>query len=125
MSIEVIVATQVSGIGGVSVGGRRTLTGDAAVLQDIAIAAAAEDVEVTLAFKVTDLTAGGLLLLSDVPLTVKTNSTSSPGDTYSVPAGGCLDVGTISADITRLYVSNEDADTAGTLYLRGARDSTP
>lgn len=64
-----------------------------------------------------------LFLVADGVLTIKTNSTSSPGDTITTVAnkpivlrnGGAWPATSFAADVTKLYVTNA---TGGTLNLR-------
>lgn len=103
-----------------------TLQGDGQVNADVVVAGGATNLHVVESFKITDLTAGGLLLISTgEAMTVKTNSSSVPDDTFSVPAGGFVLVPSLSADITALYVTNGSPDTETTLQLRGVKDVTP
>lgn len=67
-----------------------------------------------------------LFLTADGVLTVKTNSTSSPGDTITTVAnkpvilrnGGAWPATSFAADVTKLYVTNATGGTV-TLRLRG------
>lgn len=105
---------------------RVTYTGEAQVNADITVAGGATNLHVVESFKITDLTAGGLLLISGgQALTVKTNDSGSPDDTFEVPAGGFVEVTALTADITDLYVTNGSEDTQTTLSLRGVKDITP
>ncbi len=103
-----------------------TVSGEAQVNADITVAGGATNLHVVESFKITDLTAGGLLLISGgQALTVKTNDSGTPDDTFEVPAGGFVQVTALAADITDLYVTNGSADTETTLKLRGVKDITP
>lgn len=103
-----------------------TRSGESQVYSDIAVDDGATNQHVVQSFKITDLAAGGLLLISTgQAMTVKTNDSESPDDTFEIPAGGFVQVAALTADITDLYVTNGSADTATTLQLRGVMDITP
>jgi len=123
--LEIQVDTTIRGLDDQPIQGRRTLSGDGAVKADVTVAADAADVEVTLAFKQSDLTLGGLFFQSATAVTIETNSTSDPDDTFSVPAGGTFEVTALAADITSLFISNESDTTATVVYIRGVKDVTP
>lgn len=58
-------------------------------------------------------TMGGVCLISDVPVTIKTNSTSAPGNTITLAAGvplawmtGAAGANPFTVDVTALYITN-------------------
>lgn len=68
-------------------------------------------------------------IVSDVAMTVKTNSSGSPANTLTLVAGqpylwvvGDYDTFKLTTDVTALYITNT---TAGTLDIRALVDATP
>ncbi len=112
-------------VGGDVQKGRVTATGDGGIFDDIALTANQSNKEITLDFKETDLVAGALAFFADQAVTIKTNSSSDPDDTFHVAAGGFVNVPALTADITSIFATNGNATTAATLTIRGARDVTP
>lgn len=112
-------------MGGQTTSGQVTKTGEAEIDTDVDLLADAADKEVTLAFLTTDLTLGGLVFLCDQAITIDTNSTSVPDDTFNVPAGGQCEVTALAAHITKIYVTKDDDDATATLKIRGVKDATP
>lgn len=115
-------------LGGVIVTGSESVSGDGVNNADVALAGGATNINILEAFKETDLTDGGLVLISTVvgcDVTVKTNSSGSPDDTIVVPGGGAVRVTALAADIASLYATNGNADTATVLQIRGVKDVTP
>ncbi len=114
-------------IGGQTTQSQITKTGDAAVIADISVVHSSTDLEADVIFKIADLSAGGLVLINTaaVILTVKTNSSGSPDDTFTVPASGFVDVQSLAADIASLFITNPSGSVDAVLKLRGVRDVTP
>jgi len=115
-------------LGGVIVSGSETVQGDGVNNADVNLVGGATNVHILEAFKETDLTDGGLVLISSqvgCDVTVKTNSTSAPDDTIVVPGGGAVRVTSLAADIASLYATNGNPDTATVLQIRGVKDVTP
>lgn len=104
--------------------GRATITGQALIEIDVPMTSEQADEEIDLSFLTVDLAAGCLLFFSDVPVTLETNSTSVPDDTFEVAAGGSTRVTALAEHITTLFATN-GAATAGTLKIRGVKDATP
>lgn len=105
--------------GGTSRG--RVQSGGLALAIDEAVAAAASNLEIAVAFAVADLQS--VYLVSDVNLTIKTNSASNPGDclvlTAGVPVHWDADSYTacpFTADVTAFFVTGRGSD--GTLTAR-------
>lgn len=113
-------------VGGIIKTGRITKSGEAAIMTDVPLTSEQADLEVNLTFLQADLTAGALVFVNESTgsITVKTNSSSEPDDTFVVPAGGYVLVTALEADITKIYVTNGLA-AANTLYIRGVKDATP
>lgn len=104
---------------------RTTTTNQQAIETDVDLAAAEADTEVALPFLITDLATGELWFISSgKEITVKTNS-SGGDDTFVVPAGGAIPVKALTENIVSVFVTNEDADIATALKIRGVRDATP
>lgn len=115
-------------LGGVISTGSVTVNGDGVNNADVALAASASAIHVLEAFKAADLTLGGLVFISTVvgcDVTVKTNSSSAPDNTFVVPGGGAVRVTALAADIASLYAYNASTDTATVLQIRGVKDVTP
>ena len=128
-----------SSLEGGSLGGAlATITGDVEVKATPEIPAAASDYEVDFAVILTRLKA--LYILSTLDLTVKTNN-ASPDDTIDLKAGVPFyayraTVSTpwtvsnggsapLTADVTKLLVTNADGSTAAQLDVRALEDGTP
>jgi hypothetical protein len=104
-----------------------SVDGDAEVsLVDQAVAVAT-DTLVNVAFPYATIKA--VILLCDVALTIKTNSSGAPSQTISLAAGvptawitGGAGANPFSVDVTKIYLT---AVTAGTLNIRVLYDPTP
>jgi hypothetical protein len=112
--------------------GNMSLTGDAEDNRNLTIANAVTDQQVIIDFKRTSATVL-FYLVADVVLTVKTNSTSAPDNTWTTIAntpivwyngiGHAVTV-FIAADVTKLYITNASGGSA-TVSIRLLKDSTP
>jgi hypothetical protein len=105
--------------------GSVTKTGEAVIAKDIPLTAGQSNKRVTLDFLTADLTAGALIFSCDRDCTIESNSSSAPDNTWVVPAGGSVQVTSLAANITDLYVTNDDGANAATLKIDGVQDSTP
>jgi hypothetical protein len=115
-------------LGGQISEGTVSAVGDGQNNADVALAGAASAIHILEAFKMTDLAAGALVFFSTVvgcDVTIKTNSSGSPDNTFVVPGGGAIRVSALAADIASLYATNGSADTATVLQIRGVKDVTP
>lgn len=104
--------------------GKIVASGNGGIIDDIALSASQTNLHVILGFKITDLVASALVFVADQACVIKTNSSSAPDDTIHVPAGGFVNVGSLAADITSIYVTNSSAS-AATLSIRGCCNVTP
>lgn len=104
---------------------RISASGEAVIAVDVPLTLEQADEEVTLAFLTTDLTAGALVFINEgaAAVTIESNSTSVPDDTWTVAAGGFVHVQSLAAHITKLYLTNAGA--AGNVFIRGVKDATP
>lgn len=117
-----------SASGSVSLGGvAYSVTAESCPVYSVPIAANQTNKEITIGFSSANLKA--IILLADVDMTVKTNSTGSPDDTLSLKAGEPLVWDNHSgfafpfaATVTKVYVTNT---TAGTFSAFVFLDSTP
>jgi len=96
---------------------------------DVAVPVSATNQSAAIAFTMAKLVAIELVAVG-VDLTVKTNSTTTPGNTINLKAGKAFtwenDVGLaqpFTADVTVLYLTNASATTAATLRGFVARTS--
>lgn len=103
-----------------------TVTSGATVAIDESISANQTNLLVALNIDVSQLKS--LFILTDVAMTLKTNSSGSPDDTISMVANVPLEwkndgyhTCPLTVDVTGLYVTNT---TAGTLKIRGLVDPT-
>lgn len=104
-------------------------TGTERISIELTIPTATTNQEITIAFTRAQLQS--LYIVSDYALTLKTNSTSSPGDTITLQAdvpwnwetGGYFSQ-PLAADVTKIYATNASGSTA-TLQIEVLLDSTP
>lgn len=118
-----------SGTGNSTFGGTLADTGDAEDNREAVIATSTEQ-QVDIAMVRARLK--HLFILSDQDVTIRTNSTGSPGDTLNVlngfPVSYSSSAGQTnpfnSADVTTIYIQNAGATNA-TVRIRVLKDSTP
>ena len=106
------------------VSGQNSDSDTIAIKLDIDVTAGQTNKQVDVALDVSEMQI--LLISSDVDAVIKTNSTGSPDATVTIAGGGtipwCLAWGSTnpfgSTDVSKLYVTNSDPDTAGTVKVR-------
>jgi hypothetical protein len=105
---------------------------DGMIVLDVDLTANQTNKEVDAAFALAGLRHFSVESQS-LAVTVKTNSTSAPDDTFSVPIGGCVqwtegmpdEVNPLqNEDVTKLYLTNA-TNAVGTVRLRILPDLTP
>lgn len=111
-------------VGADIVSGTVAASNEGGIQMDVTLTSSQANKEVSLTFLGTDLTAGFLVFFSDKALTIKTNSSGSPDNTFTVAAGGFFRVTTLAADITKIYLTN-GAAAAAVVKIRGLKDVTP
>ncbi len=106
-----------------------TLSADGVDKRPLSIPTGTVDQEVSLEFTLASLK--GYWISSTKAITIKTNSTSSPGDTVPVVANEPLfwnnKMGNskhFTVDVTKLFISNASGATAA-IDIRVAKDATP
>jgi hypothetical protein len=106
-----------------------TESNEATFAADVALAAAAANVQAGVAFVATKLQ--DIWMSCDQACTVKTNSSTTPGNTFDLAAnvpfvwikdGGVTNPFTV--DVTTLYVTNTSATTPATFKARGLKQIT-
>lgn len=92
------------------------------------IADGSTDLEVNVAFSLTDLK--GFAMIATQDMTVKTNSSGSPQETFNLTANNAviymdgIDAAIFAGDVTDLFVTNASG-TDGTLTVTYGHDATP
>jgi hypothetical protein len=111
----------------VSVSKEYTVEGEQNV--DVEVPASTTNKEVNIDLDVSELKT--LMILSDVAVTIKTNSSGSPDDTLTVPANTPVmwgnDTGItcpLGTDVTKVYITNATTG-AATVKIRAGYDATP
>jgi hypothetical protein len=104
-------------------------TGNGIASFDDDIAAGATNVEIDITFPFASIQA--LAIVSSQDLTLKTNSTSTPGDTISIKGGVGIvwgkdfhEANPFTADVTKLFATNATTNKS-TLKIRVLFDATP
>lgn len=112
---------------GAGLNGSASVQTEACDKRQVVLAADSADVEIDLPIDASAVK--GLVLFCTADATVKTNSTSDPGDTFDLKANRDVswmtdDLGTVplSADVTKLYVS---CTAGGTITVWVFSDPTP
>lgn len=105
-------------------------TGDGEVVVDATIAAGATNALVNANIRVAGLKS--FVFYASTACTVKTNNSTTPGNTLTIPAGGSLIWHTdasyanpLTVDVTALYVTNSNATTAAVFKMTALVDVTP
>jgi hypothetical protein len=106
-----------------------TYTGTGEFGLDETIPPSQSDEMLSIAIDVSQVKA--ILIYSDHPLTLKTNSHSAPGNTLVLAAGvayewttDSLDTLKLTVDVTSIHVDNPDA-AAARLFISGVYDASP
>lgn len=106
-----------------------SLTADGEHNYDITVPASTTNKQVDCVLDVSELKS--IYIKSDVAVTIKTNSTGSPDNTFSIAASspfvwyyGSGITNPIGTDVTVLYITNATSG-AATVYLRFIEDDTP
>lgn len=105
------------------------ITADGSATREVPIGNAASDFQVDVNIDMSEMKS--FLLKADVGMTVKTNSSGTPDDTFTLKAGVPLlwtensyFSNPLSADVTALYVTNDQGE-SGELVVEALEDSTP
>ena len=95
-------------------------TGDQELNFDFVLAASVTNQQRPLAFKISLLQS--IFISSDMAITMKTNSTSTPGDTKNIAAGDPYMASGASSpfavDVTTVYFTNPSSTTAANVQVR-------
>lgn len=128
MAITHTITTVLSGAS-VGLSGSFGVTSDREQYFDVALDASAIDVEAILDFEEADLKS--FFYICDKDTTLKTNSTGSADDTFTIPANKpflwnavMLIDNPFTADVTHIYITNAEAE-AGTARFAVLSDGTP
>ncbi|HUU97759.1 MAG TPA: hypothetical protein VM487_18645 [Phycisphaerae bacterium] len=97
---------------------------------DETVAAAATHAEIACVLATADIEA--IYIVSDMDVTLDTNATDSPGTTISLLANqpyvwysDSYYTNLLDADVTALFLSNDDTSSTATFTLRAVYDPTP
>lgn len=114
---------------------KESVVADAEFNADLSVAGLAADQELEVAFDFQDLKS--IVIISDKPLTLKTNSVAAPGDTIAIPATASGGAGVpfkwtansgvanpFTADVTSFHFVSAEADAAA-VKVRLLFDGTP
>jgi len=108
---------------------RVSLTGDGEDNRQLSVANSVTDQLVNLAIDISQLKM--FVLVSNAVVTIETNSSSAPQETFTLAAGvpvlwytGCGYAVPFAGDVTKIYVTNASGGTA-TIDIHILHDSTP
>jgi hypothetical protein len=123
------VLTQSVTVDGVAVAsGSDTITADGLKQFDDSVAGSTTNKEIDIAFVLAALKS--FFLYTSQALTIKTNSSGAPQETFTVPAGGVLawssnmSTALFAGNVTKIYATNAGS-TAATLKICVGEDITP
>jgi len=117
--------------GAATLGANVEQTNEGQITHNVTLAASASLVEVTVAFTQAQLRS--IFILSNLTVTMRTNSSSSPVETITIQANKPFTwqfagYGTIpfsAAGVTRLFFSNADSVSSASVNIRVLIDATP